>query len=190
MSAIAFSASTMSWARSSWSDSTMVIWAASSGSLPATVLPSGPLEFSSTSLRLSVTTPLSVVTALPSLPSRMSMKRWAARRFASSHRACARGLPSRLVTAFWDSVLSPVAAGPASADARGGSSSSDLLLHIDVRVHLVDEEAGYLGPDVLVLQQLAAGLGPVVGVQQLAVRPHREDGDEREEGREDDEDDR
>jgi hypothetical protein len=63
-------------------------------------------------------------------------------------------------------------------------------LYIDVRVELVDEERGHLGADRLVLEQFAAGLGPVVGIQDLAVRPQREDRQESEQARDDDQDGR
>ena len=54
----------------------------------------------------------------------------------------------------------------------------DLALDVDVRVELVDEEAGDLVADHLLLEQTAAGGRPVVRVEDLPVDPDGEDRDE------------
>ena len=48
-------------------------------------------------------------------------------------------------------------------------------LHIDVFEELVRQVVGELGLDLVVLQQLAAGVDPVIGVERLAIDPDRED---------------
>ena len=55
----------------------------------------------------------------------------------------------------------------------------DLARDVDVRVHLVDDDLRDLLADVVVAQQPRARVGPVVGVEHLAVRPDREDREER-----------
>jgi hypothetical protein len=57
----------------------------------------------------------------------------------------------------------------------GRERRADLSLDVDVGVELVDQERRELLADHGPLQQLGAGLRPVVGVQDLAVRPHGED---------------
>ena len=58
----------------------------------------------------------------------------------------------------------------------------ELGLYVDVRVELVDQVDRQLPPDLVVLEQLGARIGPVVGVQQLAVRPDGEDRQDRQNG--------
>ena len=53
--------------------------------------------------------------------------------------------------------------------------AGQLRAHVDVRVDLVDEVAGDGAAHRAVLQQRGARARPVVGVQQLAVGPHRDD---------------
>ena len=66
----------------------------------------------------------------------------------------------------------------------------ELGAYVHVRVHLGDEEVGHLGADGVMLEQLAARLGPVFGVQQLAVGPDGEDRVKAEARRDDDQGDR
>ena len=53
----------------------------------------------------------------------------------------------------------------------------DLGLDVDVGVQLVDQEVGERVLDRLVGEQLGAGVDPGVGLEQLALRPDREDRD-------------
>ena len=52
-------------------------------------------------------------------------------------------------------------------------------LHVHVGEELIGHVAGELGPDLVVLKELAAGVDPVVGVERLPVDPDREDRQER-----------
>ena len=58
----------------------------------------------------------------------------------------------------------------------------ELGLYVDVLVELVDQVDRQLAPDLVVLEQLGARIGPVVGVQQLPVRPDGEDRQDRQNG--------
>ena len=58
-------------------------------------------------------------------------------------------------------------------------------LDVDVGEEFVGEVVGELGPDLVVLQELVAGVHPVVGVERLAVDPDREDRQERDQGGDD-----
>ena len=58
-------------------------------------------------------------------------------------------------------------------------------LDVDVGEEFIGEVVGELGLDLFVLEELVAGVDPVVGVQRLAVDPYREDRQEREQGGED-----
>ncbi len=53
---------------------------------------------------------------------------------------------------------------------------------VDVRIQLIDEIVGRGGPDVRVLEQLGARMRPVVGAEQQAIGPGREDADDQEQG--------
>ena len=79
------------------------------------------------------------------------------------------------------------AAGGGSGErlSRGGSAASQLAGDVDVGVDLVDHEIGDLGFDRVVLQQRAAGVGPVIGVEHLPVGPHRQRSQRDEDGRHD-----
>ena len=179
-----FSSCSRSCANPSWSDSTMVSLAAESGSAAAArpPMPTRSWVAFSSDFMSRTRTPFWVETTSPP-PSSTWMKRLWARRLSCSHSDCGRGRWSSLSTACSAGCLSAPAAGPASGSARGGSASSMRRLHVHVRVQLVDQEARELAPDLVVLEQLGAGVRPVVGVQQLAVRPDREQPDEREQRR-------
>ena len=66
----------------------------------------------------------------------------------------------------------------------------DLALDVHVCVQLGDQEVGDGVPDLLVLEQLAAGPRPRLGLERLALDPQREHGEEPDYGREHDERDR
>ena len=71
-----------------------------------------------------------------------------------------------------------------------GVAGEDVLqfgLDVDVFVELVDQVVADGGADRRVLDQVAAGRDPVVGVERLALGPDREDAEEGEDGAEDDE---
>ncbi len=67
-----------------------------------------------------------------------------------------------------------------------GKDFFQFLADVDVFVELVDQVIAQRRADRLVLQQPAAGVDPVVGVERLALGPDREDAEEGEERAEDD----
>ena len=58
-------------------------------------------------------------------------------------------------------------------------------LDVDVGEEFVGEVVGELGLDLVVLEELVAGVDPVVGVERLAVDPDREDRQEGDQGGDD-----
>ena len=98
-------------------------------------------------------------------------------------------LPQRLHLGPLESLQSdPVrelsqAAGRRPGEDRGlrRQALRELGLHVDVRIELVHQKAGDRLLDVAVLEQLAAGLGPGLGLQRLTVGPDGVDGDDAEE---------
>jgi hypothetical protein len=77
---------------------------------------------------------------------------------------------------------------PDGANARRGQGLARLVtqvlveptrdLAVDVGVDAVDEEIGDGGADFLISDELGAGLGPGVGVEEVLPDPERERGDE------------
>ena len=78
---------------------------------------------------------------------------------------------------------------PATERSRAGDRAGELLgfagqdvfeffFDVDVFVELVDQVVGDRCADLLVLDQLVAGVDPVVGVERLAFDPDREDAEE------------
>ena len=122
-SARVFSSWSRSCANPSWSDLTMVSWAASSGSAAAArpPMPTRCWVAFSSDFMSRTSTPFCVETTSPP-PSSTWMKRLWARRFSVSQSCWGRGRCKSLSTASCAGCLSAPAAGPASGSARGGSA--------------------------------------------------------------------
>ena len=79
-------------------------------------------------------------------------------------------------------LAQPPGDGPGQALRLRRQCCPDLALHVHVRIQLVHEVDRERVPDLLALEQLRAGLGPLVGVQGLPVDPagnHEEERDHR-----------
>ena len=163
---------------------------ASAGSLAATSgSPSCAVTDSSTDLRSSVTTPPVVETNSPSSSIR-AISLLCAAALASTNSCWTLGSESAFSTTLSAALRIAPATGPASGASLRGKPIGELGLDVDVVEDRGDDEGVERRLDVGVLDQLLAGRGPGLGLEQLALGPEREDRDDRDDRREDDDDDR
>ena len=99
------------------------------------------------------------------------MKRPCARRFASSHSACARGRPKQLFGSTHGELLQSDGGGPSERLSARRQGLLQLALHVAIRIEPVRQGDSDLALNRLILEQLAARLGPILGVEQLPIRP-------------------
>ena len=79
---------------------------------------------------------------------------------------------------FFDHAAQPAGRRPGQRLQFAGQARADFAGDVDVLVDLVGQIGRQLFLDRGVLEQLGVGFGPVGGVEQLAVGPHRQDADD------------